>query len=443
MLSVLMIMNQFAPVNNCGAIPNTKLTKYLAREDVQITLVADEIPPDAEVDENLLPQEMDRIRTIRVGHSRLYHATLGKTREKITNNGVKLKMKSETRPLRAKAVSLVKNTFFRLRTDDWLLTAKRQALQALEGQHFDVVYSSYPNVEAHHLARELVKAGVADHWIADFRDPMCYVEYDKFRYERSMRLQHSIERAADYITVVSEGAMEKFLPEDREQNKIEYIPNGFDSDDFQIDAIGDNAGGDVLRFFYAGSLYAGKRDLTVLFQAISELAQEGQIDPAKIRVEYAGNEWPVMLSYAQKYGLEDLCVNYGYITRTRVMELMGEIDCSIVCSHNTAADQGVVTGKVFELLLVGKPILTVVTGDLPDSELGGIVRECNAGLVFEEATAERDYPALKGWLKKAYDQKQASGKLVSELDAQARNRYHYSTIAHRLYEIMEALCEKK
>ena len=237
--------------------------------------------------------------------------------------------------------------------------------------------------------------------------------------------------------------MEKFLPEDREQNKIEYIPNGFDSDDFQIDAINDNAGGDVLRFFYAGSLYAGKRDLTVLFQAISELVQEGQIDPAKIRVEYAGNEWPVMLSYARKYGMEDLCVNYGYITRTRVMEIMGEIDCSIVCSHNTAADQGVVTGKVFELLLVGKPILTVVTGDLPDSELGGIVRECNAGLVFEEATAERDYPALKTWLKKAYAQKQADGKLTSELDEQARSRYHYSSIAHRLYEIMENLCEKK
>lgn len=443
MLSVLMIMNQFAPVNNCGAIPNTKLTKYLAREDVQITLVADEIAPDVEVDENLLPEEMDRIRIIRVGHSRLYHATLGKTREKITDNGVKLKMKSETRPFRAKAVSLMKNTFFQLRTDDWLLKAKREVFRALKGQHFDVVYSSYPNVEAHHLAREIVKAGIADHWIADFRDPMCYIEHDQYRYSRSMRIQHSIERAADYITVVSEGAMGKFLPENREQKKIEYIPNGFDSDDFQIDSVGDNTEGDILRFFYAGSLYAGKRDLTVLFRAISDLVQEGQIDTSRIRVEYAGNEWPVMLSYAQKYGLDEICVNYGYITRTRVMELMSKIDCSIVCSHNTAADQGVVTGKVFELLLVGKPILTVVTGDLPDSELGNIVRECNAGLVFEEATAESDYPALKTWLKKVYDQKLLSGKLTSELNEQARNRYHYSSIAHRLYEIMETLCEKK
>ena len=443
MIYVLMIMNQFAPINNCGAIPNTKLTKYFAREDVQITLVTNVIAPDEEIDENLLPQEMDLIRTIRVGHSRLYYATLGKTREKITNNGVKLKMKTETRPLRARMVSLLKNTFFQLRTDDWLLNAKRQALQAFEGQHFDVVYSSYPSIEAHHLARKLVKAGVADHWVADFRDPMCYMEYDRFRYERSMRLQHSIERTADFITVVSEGAMEKFLPEDQEQNKIEYIPNGYDPDDFQIDLIGDKSDGEVLRFFYAGSLYAGKRDLTILFHVIHELAKEGQIDLTKIRVEYAGNEWPVLLSYAQIYDLNDICVTYGYITRTRVMEIMGEIDCSIVCSHNTTSDQGVVTGKVFELLLVGKPILAVVTGDLAGSELGRIIRECNAGFVYEMATDKRDYPALKYWFKKIYDQKQMTGKLTSELDEQARSRYHYGNIAHRLYEIMENLREKK
>lgn len=439
MLSVLMIMNQFAPVNNCGAIPNTKLIKYLAREDVQITLVADDIPPDATVDENLLPKEMEQIRTIRVGHSRLYHATLGKMRAKITDNGMKLKMKSETRPIRAKTVSQLKNTFYQLRTDDWILNAKRKVFRALKDQRFDVVYSTYPNVESHYLARKIVKAGIADHWIADFRDPMCYIEHDKYRYSRSMRIQHSIERAADYITVVSEGAMGKFLAENQEKNKIEYIPNGFDSDDFEICFTEDNAEVDALRFFYAGSLYAGKRDLTVLFKAISELVQDGQLDPSKIRVEYAGNEWPVMLSYAQKYGLEALCVNYGYINRTHVMELMGEIDCSIVCSHNTTADQGVVTGKVFELLLVGKPILAVVTGDLSDSELGGIVKECNAGVVYEQACDIEDYPKLKNWLLASYQQKQSLGRVESSIDKNARDRYSYQNIAHQLYRIMANL----
>ena len=443
MLSALVIMNSFAPVNDCGAIPNTKLIKYLSKEDIQITLVTDEIAPDATIDNKLFPAELEHIPVIRVGHSTLYQATLGKTREKITDNGIKLKLKSETRPLRAKAVSFIKNTFFKLRTDDWLFIAKKHAVRELVGQHFDVVYSTYPNVEAHFLAQKLVRMGIADKWIADFRDPMCYVEHDKFCYQRSMRIQHNIERAADFVTVVSEGAMAKFLPEGKPNSKYAYIPNGFDPEDFQVNVISDTSGGESLRFFYAGTLYAGKRNLTILFRAISELSQEGILDPHKIVVEYAGNEWPIFLSYAQKYGLENICINYGYITRSRVMELMGEIDCSIVCSHNTLADQGVVTGKVFELLLVGKPILAVITGDLPNSELGRIVKECNAGMVYEEASGNQDYLQLKQWLADIYLKKQSGGKLSSELDEAARDRYCYQTIAHQLYTIMRDLKEKK
>ncbi len=437
MLSVLMIMNSFAPTNTCGAIPNTKLAKYLAREDVKITLITDEITEDMNLDSNLVPENMDRIRVIHVGQSELFHSTLGKTRTKMTDSGLKLKMKSETRALRAHIVSIIKNSFFKLRQDDWLRSARKIVWKGLEGEHFDVIYSTYPKTQAHLLARALVRDGIADKWIADFRDPMCYVEYDKYRYARSMRLQHSIEREADHVTVVSEGAMDKFLPENVSKGKMTYIPNGFDPDDYadvgktmQLPSDG------RLRLFYAGTLYSGRRDLTVLFCAISELIAERVMEPEKISVEYAGNEWPVMVSYAAKYGLESILTNYGFITRQRVMELMGEIDCSIVCTHNTSADHGVVTGKVFELLLAAKPIVAVITGELPDSELGRIVKECKAGAVYEQANGEADYVRLKQWLRDVYTQKQTQGKLSSGLDENARDRYNYRNIAHQLFEIM-------
>ena len=103
-------MNLFAPHNNSGAIPNTKLIKYLARRDVRITLVPKAVSADKVIDEALLPEEMDRIRTIRVDHSSLYTQTLEASRNRITDNGVKLKMKSETRPFRAKVVNIRTNT---------------------------------------------------------------------------------------------------------------------------------------------------------------------------------------------------------------------------------------------------------------------------------------------------------------------------------------------
>lgn len=444
MISVLMIMTPFAPNNVCGAIPNTKLAKYLAHENVRITLITNAITPELNLDYNLVPMEMAGFEIIHVEQSKLYDKTLGRTRRTITDNGVKLKMKSETRPFRAFVVSQMKHGFFWARRKDWMHMAKTKVYQKLQGQHFDVVFSSYPSSQAHELAEFLVKKGIADKWIADFRDPMCYLEYDQYHYKKAMAQQQHIEQTADCVTVVSEGAMDKFLTRNKESGKMIYLPNGFDTDDF-VDVkktLGSLSEG-KLRLFYAGTLYAGKRDLTTLFRAISELIADGRVEADKISVEYAGNEWPIMESYAAKYDLKSILKNYGYITRQRVMELMGEIDCSIVCTHNTVADHGVVTGKVFELLLAEKPIIAVITGNLSGSELGGIIKECRAGVVYEQANGESDYIKLKQWLKEAYLQKQSGGKLVCALDKKARERYNYKYISHRLYEIMVELQEKK
>ena len=436
MKQILVIMSEFAPINNCGAIPNTKLIKYLAREDVKITLIANEISAGTVIDYNLVPNEIEKMRVFRISHSKLYDKTLGRTRDKITDNGVKLKMKSEVRPFRARVVAFLKNTFIRLGRVDWYLCAKKIVSKNLKNEKFDVIFSSYPGTQTHFLAMHLMRKGTAKKWIADFRDPMCYMEYDKYRYKRSMHTQHRIERMADAITIVSEGAMEKFRCEGVSESKITYMPNGYDPDDFDIDALNTSPTPDKLRIFYAGTLYAGKRDLTTMFRAISELSKEGSIDTSKVSVEYAGNEWPIMLNFAEKFGLESICTNYGFVTRTEVMEIMSEIDCSVVCSHNTKLDKGVVTGKVFELLLVGKPIIAVITGDEPNSELGAIVRNCNAGIVYEEATDDTDYPAFKEWLKEKYDEKMKCGSIKAELNKNERDKYSYENIAHKLYQLM-------
>lgn len=439
MKKVLLIFYSFAPQNNCAAIPNTKLVKYLEKEEVEITLITNSITPDMELDENLLPESVKKLRRYTVQRSELFLSTVAAQRTKITNNGVKLKMKAETRPFRAWCVSLLKKIYFEISGMDWLHSAKRIVRKNLSNEVFDVVYSSYPSRETHSLAEYVKKKGIAKKWIADFRDPMYYAEYDKYHYKRYMRIQHRFERLADCITIVSEGAMEKFQYDDVPENKITYIPNGFDYDDFETSGIMENEGGNVFRIFYAGTLYSGRRDLSILFKVCYELVNEGEVDKSKISFEYAGNEWPIFLGFAEKYGFESNCVNYGYVSRQRIMEIMSEIDCSVVCTHNTKIDKGVVTGKVFELLLVGKPIITVVGGDEPESEIGKIVRQCHAGIVYEQATDTEDYLELKQWLQKKYKEKKENGKISSTLNVQEREKYSYKTIAHQLYELMDNL----
>lgn len=432
MLSVLVLMNLFAPHNNSGAIPNTKLIKYLARQDVRITLVTKAVTPDMVIDEALLPVEMDRIRTIRVDHSQLFRRTMEASRNRITDNGVKLKMKSETRPLRSKVVNILKNTYLTTRDRDWFLRATAAMKRQLAGEHFDCVYSTFPNEVNHDLARWVMQQGMADRWIADFRDPMFYQYHDAHNLRRLKR-QHRIEREADLVTIVSEGARSKFRCEGVAEEKIICIPNGFDPED-AAQTVGTPTEG-MLRIFYAGTLYAGRRDFSVVFRAISELHREGLVEPERIRFEYAGNEWPVMRSFAEQYGLTDCCINHGFIPRSRVLELLGEADCTAVCTHNTKTDQGVVTGKVFELLLVGKPIVTVVNGDTAGSELAAIVRDCHAGPVYEQPTHDSDYPVLKQWLLDTYREKLETGAVAPVLDPGKRDAYSYEALSAQLFRL--------
>lgn len=432
MRSVLVLMNLFAPHNNSGAIPNTKLIKYLARQDVRITLVTKAVTPDMVIDEALLPVEMDRIRTIRVDHSQLFRRTMEASRNRITDNGVKLKMKSETRPLRSKVVNILKNTYLTTRDRDWFLRATAAMKRELAGEHFDCVYSTFPNEVNHVLARWVMGQGMADRWIADFRDPMFYQYHDAHNLRRLKR-QHRIEREADLVTIVSEGARSKFRCEGVAEEKLICIPNGFDPED-AAQTVGSPTDG-MLRIFYAGTLYAGRRDFSVVFRAISELYREGLVEPERIRFEYAGNEWPVMRSFAEQYGLTGCCINHGFIPRSRVLELLGEADCTAVCTHNTKTDQGVVTGKVFELLLVGKPIVTVVNGDTADSELAAIVRDCHAGPVYEQPTHDSDYPALKQWLLDTYREKLETGAVAPVLDPGKRDAYSYEALSAQLFRL--------
>lgn len=438
MKSVLLIMDNFAPDNTCAAIPNTKLTKYLVREGAEVTLITRAITPEMTLDENLLPEEANAMRMIRVDYGKLFSNTLQASRNKLTETGAKQKMKEETRRGRAFLVSVLKETYFEFRSWDWYRSVMKATRKVFTKGQFDCVYSSYPDTSCHLIAQDLVKRGIAKKWIADFRDPMYYEYHDSFANGFRHKIQIKLEKAADHVTLVSEGALDKFLCEGVAPEKITYIPNGYDPEDMDIKGAAGCADPGVLHICYAGSLYWGKRDFSVLFRALSELALEGRIDKDKVLIEYAGREWDVLESFARKYGMESRCKNYGFITRQQVMEIMSRTDCTVVSTHNTQTDQGVVTGKIFELLMVGKPIIATVNGDLPDSELGQIVRKCEAGIVYEQAAHETDYPSLKQWLQDRYQEKMETGKLKSTLNEAEREKYSYKNIAHQLYKLMEA-----
>lgn len=94
-------------------------------------------------------------------------------------------------------------------------------------------------------------------------------------------------------------------------------------------------------------------------------------------------------------------------------------------------------GKVFELLSAEKTIVAIITGSLPNSELGQIIKECNAGIVYEQANGTEEYTQFKLKLFSLVKQKKMMGRIRSNIDRDMRDKYAYQNIAKQLEELFE------
>ena len=78
------------------------------------------------------------------------------------------------------------------------------------------------------------------------------------------------------------------------------------------------------------------------------------------------------------------------------------------------------TGKIFEYFMFKKPILAIVVGNLPNSEICKIISRIDAGHCFEEAAIDSK-KKLVAWIKNAIDEKQENGMIKSRYNDEVKS----------------------
>ncbi len=157
------------------------------------------------------------------------------------------------------------------------------------------------------------------------------------------------------------------------------IPNGVDEADFELRAAdGAHPPTDRFRLTYVGSLY-GTRDAEPVFQAIRRLVRAGVIDAQRFEVSLVGNVW-----------LGDQTVELGpvHVTETGYVDhsrAVREMRSATALLFYAPASTWAPSGKIFEYLLSGRPVLSIARRDNLAFEL---VDELDAGVA-----AEPDDPA--------------------------------------------------
>ncbi len=84
-------------------------------------------------------------------------------------------------------------------------------------------------------------------------------------------------------------------------------------------------------------MYSGQRDFTPLFQVLRELIDQDAVREDAIRFHYAGHDAPFLLAQAEKYNLQQIVVDHGFISRSESIRLQADSDILLVSNWNYAS----------------------------------------------------------------------------------------------------------
>jgi glycosyltransferase involved in cell wall biosynthesis len=201
-----------------------------------------------------------------------------------------------------------------------------------------------------------------------------------------------------------------------------WIPNGWDpslvggADRGAIPDVGERS----LRLVYTGQLWGPRgRTPEPFFRAMRAVDE----DPAgpRLQLVLAGSLTPEDRSLIERAGVSRLIQHVGLLDRVGVAALQRSADVLVLI---TSRDASQATGKLFEYLSAGKPILALAEGN----EAERIVLETQTGIVVPPS----DVDAISEALRHA-----ARGDLARDYSPRGIDRYAYPRLAEEVVEVIE------
>ena len=313
---------------------------------------------------------------------------------------------------------------------------QKAALDAMAGEHFDVVFSTFgqqENIAAAQYAAKLFGCKL----IQDFRDPLARRPfYTRSQYRFLRRMQDAAIENADGMTTVSEGFRRELMAGLKSDTPNITLYNGYEPSAQEAETAPVEPG--VFTFCYTGILYKFS-DFTPLLLALKQLAEKGSIDISKVKLNYAGKDFERLQEIARNMGMEEILINHGYVSRAEALRLQSISDIFLVLSWNRHDSQGVMPGKFYEGIRAKRTILSLVSGDAAGSELDFLNEKFGYGFCYEEARRQERLPALCDFLEKAYREKMETGSVQYTENPELEAAFRYDNLARQLEAFMQEI----
>lgn len=379
MKRVLIITYYWPPSGGSGVQRWLKMSKYLPENGWQpVIYTADDAEYPVE-DQSLMSDvapEAEVIRRPIVEPYTFYKKFLGiKKGEKVKagfiNEGIK-----KTGWKESLSVWLRGNLFIPDARCWWIKPSVRYLKKYLKEHPVDVIISTGPPHSMHLIASTLHKK-LNIPWVADFRDPWTDIDYykDLKLTRRSDRKHHRLEKQvlSEATRVVTVGWDCAKGLESHGAKDVMVITNGYDETSVKtFPETSPKQANKVFTMSHIGIIGAN-RNPEIFWETISELDL-----PMKIRL--IGQIDNSVIESIKRNNIEKYVEIIQYIPHNQVIAEQQKSDVLLLFVNNTPNAKGILTGKIFEYMASGRPILCIGP---EDGDSARILNETQTGVTVD------------------------------------------------------------
>jgi glycosyltransferase involved in cell wall biosynthesis len=400
-MRIVLITFAFPPIKHISSNRPYKLAKYLLKAGHEVTVISS-VPTKYDKYEErprfFVKNDVLKIIRIKYSHyqwlpsfscrSKINRRTQDKKGTQNSSYGTRLSYFNFIKQILKYSIDVLRYVNQRFNDFIWYLRSLK-ILYELErhNQEFDVIFTTSPILGTILIGNKLKKIYPNAQLINDFRDsPFLPSIMNKFVIRSNRQFLNTYLKRSNLITVISHGIKESFVSNWINKTNlinsppIEVIYNGFDKDDIAVASKLNETKEDKLLITYTGTLYNdGRRNCSMLFDAICSLINKGLASEINFEINYAGNDFEKLIEQANQFHLKNLVYNKGFLTQQDSFNLQASSDCLMVLTWNNKFEKGILTGKLAETLLFKKKLIGLVTGDVPHSELENLIQEYNLG----------------------------------------------------------------
>ena len=383
---ILLISASFYPQNKISTLRVGQLAKYWSLLGHDVTVLTctkySFLGPfglEEELPSNINVIEVDFLPTFLVNKYRNINSKFKKSVFNPSSNSSLNILKKIVRSLRNKVGSLFDIHGF------WISPAIKIGLKCFEDKDFDLIVSSYSPPAVHVIASELKRKNPQSIWLADFRDPWSNNHINSargiFKWYEDMKEKKTLTQS-DYICTVSDPITNEYSR--RYSDKTVFtVENGFDPDEFPNWNVAlkqkNGTTKKKLQITYAGTIYPNKRDPTPLFEACNDLIDDGVITSDEVSINFYGNSDSILNEIISNgdFNRYNIIKLHGFVSRSKSLSVQKNSDLLLMLEWNNPKAIGVLTGKLFEYLASGVPIIAI--GVSEHSSIGKIIFKTGTG----------------------------------------------------------------